>query len=187
MTQNALNVVLRQCDDVEQYTRRNSVRIHGLPTKENEDLLETLTGCYNEVGLQLVHGEIDRIHRVGKKTYNAAKKQHTQSIIVKFRSWGPKARFYKARPKFIKDDKTVRGNQPPKRKFTVSNDLTKRRLNLLNYAREKLNDGNYHVKYVYADVNCTLAMRHNDDSLSFFNSKEAFHEIIGISDDDSDE
>ena len=62
----------------------------------------------------------------------------------------------------------------------MSVDLTKRRLNLLNYARDQLKSGNYpNFKYVFADINCSLAVRDVNDELCYFNSKQQLHDVIG--------
>ena len=126
VTQNALNLVLAKSDDVEQYTRRYSVRIHGLPVKQDENIVEVVKECYKEMNLEFKNDDIDRMHRVGFKKYDATKKEHLQSVIVKFRNWDARSRFYRARPKIVKEAKGKGKWKPTQhRKFTVSVDLTK--------------------------------------------------------------
>ena len=70
---NAVNVLERKCDDNEQYSRRMSLRISDIPTS---DISETKDKCINLVletlnginGVNITQSDIDRCHRVGKKT-----------------------------------------------------------------------------------------------------------------------
>jgi hypothetical protein len=55
-------------DRLEQYTRRNSIRITNVPEKKNEDVTKTVLDLINNLPLSppLNLSEIDRLHRVGK-------------------------------------------------------------------------------------------------------------------------
>ena len=58
-----------QHDDLEQYTRRNSVRLTGLTETTYENVYDTAMTVFNEemgVCPPITADEIDRIHRVGK-------------------------------------------------------------------------------------------------------------------------
>ena len=66
-----------------------------------------------------------------------------------FRSWKACQRFYKDRPRHYADSSKKPG-------FTVSVDLTKRRYLLLTKAKGLI-EGNSDIKYVYSDINCSLA------------------------------
>ena len=68
-------------DELEQYTRRNSVRLTGLTEATNENVYDIVMTIFNEeVGLSppITLEEIDRIHRVGK-----ADPTQRRSILVK--------------------------------------------------------------------------------------------------------
>ena len=82
---------------------------------------------------------IDRAHRVGKvvTTQGGVRKQ---VVIVRFNNFHIRTIFYKARK-----DMNV----------SVSLDLAKDRLNLLEEARNKVGNLTF-VKFVYADTNCSL-------------------------------
>ena len=58
-----------QCDDNSQYSRRSSLRVHGVPIKDsidvNENILTTLQECYKSVNATFKLEEIDRAHRIG--------------------------------------------------------------------------------------------------------------------------
>ena len=56
-------------DDLEQYTRRNSIRLTGLTETKDENVYDTVMAVLNEemgVSPPISADEIDRIHRVGK-------------------------------------------------------------------------------------------------------------------------
>ena len=179
VTRNALDVVTRTSDDIEQYTRRYSLRINGLEVKDDENVMDIVKECYDEMGVEFNPDEIDRAHRSDKAFFDKDRKVRIQPILVKFRHWDGRLKVYKARPKF--------GKEKPggKRKFTVTQDLTTRRFNLLKYARERLQSGNYtNVKFAFADVNCSLGLRLANGKLVFFNTKERFHDLIGYVESD---
>ena len=61
-------------DDLEQYTRRNSIRLTGLTETKDENVYDTVMAVLNEemgVSPSISADEIDRIHRVGKPDQNS--------------------------------------------------------------------------------------------------------------------
>ena len=124
--------------------------------------------CHEEVGLDFDPSCIDRVHRVAKVFHNE-NGEKIQPILVKFRSWNDRVKFYKARPKFK--------NNSPKPGFTIAIDLTKRRYELLKFARGVIKD-NVKVKYAFADINCSPGICLHDDKLCFFNSKDELSKIL---------
>ena len=55
-------------DDLEQYSRRNSLRISGVDESDSEDVVEkTMNLIINMLGVTMSTDQIDRMHRVGKK------------------------------------------------------------------------------------------------------------------------
>ena len=74
-----------KCNDLEQYTRRNSIRIHGMPERgfgrRRENTFQVVSDClYRDLGLH-VETDIEVAHRVGVKDQNP---NGPRSIIVKF-------------------------------------------------------------------------------------------------------
>ena len=110
IVRNALNLSIKHADDNEQYSRRCSLRINGLPVNKNEDVKELVKDCYENTGVEFVTDEIDRMHRTGKAVFDNKKKEFVQPILVKYRYWDARMKFYKARPKFSQSEST-RGNQ----------------------------------------------------------------------------
>ena len=54
-------------DRLEQYSRRNSLRISGLPEQDGENVLKKVVDlCNNKLKLPVKISDFDRVHRVGK-------------------------------------------------------------------------------------------------------------------------
>ena len=173
--ENTIDQLLVKCDDNEQYSRRSCLRIHGVEVKENEDgdgVMNVLEDCYSSVNLQFDANDIDRAHRIGLPYTDKNSGKKVKSIIVKFRSWKARQRFYKGRPRYCADSSKKPG-------FTVSVDLTKRRYLLLTKAKGLIK-GNSNIMYVYSDINCSLALRFKDDSFKYFNSERELLSLLNV-------
>ena len=168
--QNVVDKLLLNCDNNEQYSRRSCLRIIGVEYDENsnDDVIEKIKTCYNEIGLDFNKDIIDRAHRVGKSYVDKTGKS-TKQIIVKYKFWNDRYKFYKARPRNY-------GKQNPS-SFSLAVDLTKRRYGLLRSTIELIKD-HQKIKYTFADVNCSLGLRLHDDSLCFFNSESELDGIL---------
>ena len=101
------------------------------------------------------------------------RKKKVRSIIVKFKSWKARSEFYKARPKNYVNGK----KKPGLTSFSVSLDLTKRRCSLLAKAKSIIKD-NPTVMFAFADINCSLALKLNDDKFHYFNSEDELNKIL---------
>ena len=112
-----------KCNDLEQYTRRNSIRIHGMPEKSlgasPENTSELVSDLlYNKLELET---DIEVAHRVGVKGRNP---KNPRSKIVKFLRRSDK-RAVMLRRKLLKGSK-----------ISISDDLTSRNVNLIKEARD---------------------------------------------------
>ena len=88
-----------QTNSVAQYTRRESVRIHGLPPSDSSTetkIMATVKRCHEAIGVAFDENSIARAHRIGQPVSRGGASTH--SIIVKFRHFKAKEAFYKARP-----------------------------------------------------------------------------------------
>ena len=122
-----------KCDDNEKYSRRYSLRMHGLKYEKNEnqnDIASKVSECFSEIGLPYEEAEIDRVHRIGKPYKNEGSGLTMKSIIIKFKSWRYRQDVYLNRPRRFENRKKKTGENY----FSVSLDLTKRRYNLLKIA-----------------------------------------------------
>lgn len=114
-------------DDLEQYSRRQSVRIAGVGEIDNENTDDLVVSFAKDVlDIDLEHVEIDRSHRVGK----ASQKKPVRDIIVRFVS-------YKSRRKVLKAKRNMfTYNQQNNTRYQINEDLTKKRSFLAFQARQ---------------------------------------------------
>ncbi|KAF5282232.1 hypothetical protein FQR65_LT14400 [Abscondita terminalis] len=110
-------------DDLQQYTRRNSIRIFGLKEDRNENVDQAVISLFNDkLGVQLSVDNIDRCHRLGVVQPGVKK---PRAVIVQFTS-------YRYRAKVFKEKKKLKGSG-----ITIREELTRARLELLNKSCEK--------------------------------------------------
>ena len=127
-----------KADDLEQYSRRNSLRISGIPEREGEDVLQETLRVVNSTLLPpLTVEEIDRVHRVGPKLPDK-----TRQILIKLATYRTRRRVFTAR-------RGIKFTQPapgPSTTLTthpvfVNDDLTKTRSHLLYECRKAKKNG----------------------------------------------
>lgn len=117
-----LSTIKSNQDELEQYSRRNCVRIGNVKEQEGESTDNIVLDICKTSGATINANDIDRSHRVGKP-----KAGKTREIIVKFVS-------YKSRSAFIRSRKTLREK---KCDVYLNEDLTQTRKNL-DYECRKL-------------------------------------------------
>ena len=84
-------------NDLQQYSRRSSLRIFGVPEKSDEDTDQIVCDiAMNKLGIPISCSDIDRSHRTGK--LNRESKRH-RPIIAKFCSYRKRTEVIKARKK----------------------------------------------------------------------------------------
>ena len=112
-------------DELEQYGRRNSIRIWtDEPEKQGEDTDSIVLDYAKKAGVTISSSDISRSHRVGRPPIPKQNNQKKpRPIIVKFTSYNTRQKVYESRKK-------VDGTY-------VSEDLTKLRSNLLYQARQE--------------------------------------------------
>ena len=164
----------RKHDDLESYTRRQNLRIVGIP--EPADGREDGDACVMKVKEELAKLDlhlnldqaIDRAHRVGPK--NDRRGNRTQRpMIVRFTSWRSRTHVYTNRKK--------NGDQPRGEGVKYYVDLTKRRFDLKKKAQEKTKDI-ARVKFCYADVNNNICLMLDDSVKKIFNSEDELDNIL---------
>ena len=170
VAENANVLLERKCDDLESYTRRQNLRIVGIP--EPTDASESAEDCVNKVKEEIYKLDgvnvnldmcIDRAHRVGPKKDRQGNPVQ-RPMIVRFTSWKARTHVYTKRNK---DRREVR--------FYV--DLTKRRVDLKKKAIEKTRD-NARVQFVYADVNNNICLMLSDSKKKIFNSEDELDRLL---------
>lgn len=111
-----------QMDASEQYSRRNSLRISGIPETVNDDTDQIVLHVAETVGVNISPSEIDRSHRLGRPG-----NRQIRDILVKFTS-------YRARERLMKNRRNLKTSEL--RGVFVNEDLTKVRSKLLFEARK---------------------------------------------------
>lgn len=120
------NALQDELDDLQQYTRRNSIRILGIPEQMGENPVQVVLNLFKEkLKIETETNKIDRAHRVGK----ISSKYH-RCLIVKFIS-------YHERKKVFDMKKLLKGSG-----IRIVEDLTKRRVEVLNAAKQQYKNEN---------------------------------------------
>ena len=148
----------KKLDDQEQYSRRNTLRLQGLPELKDEDLpIRFRHLAMTRLNTEMEALDIDSIHRVGDKKQNAPR-----DILIKFTTHQARRVIFKARNDLRKPGKTPQEFDPEietedsqddqlyeadinQRGIFINEDLTRKRSNLLWKARQmkkekKIND-----------------------------------------------
>ena len=110
-------------DGLEQYGRRYSLRVKGIPETEQENTDTLILDLAKKMDVPLELQDISRSHRLGKPS------QTPRPIICRFTTYRARANLYKAR------------RSSPKGVF-LNEDLTKNRQHLLYLCRQSKRDGN---------------------------------------------
>ena len=130
-----LSVVEYESDNLEQYSRRNSLRISGIPEEPDENTDQRVIQLAGGLGIDISPNDIDRSHRVGKLELDRGRtgrgplkmKRRTRDILVKFARYNTRAMLYNER-------KDLRNLETHKNVY-INEDLTKKRSKLLYDAR----------------------------------------------------
>ena len=151
-----MNLLERRLDDSEQYTRRTSLRLNGIPYSGKETGEESLNKVKAEVA------------KLGITIDGNMVKE--RQMIVKFSTFRSRTLVYRNRKAATVTD------TDNKVRFYI--DQTKRRFELRkmadDYVRDKPN-----VDFVFVDINCNLCVRLKNGDYKFFNSKEELTNIVG--------
>ena len=112
-------------DALEQYTRRNSIRISGIPETDSENTDEIVFKIADKLNVHIGSSDIDRSHRIG----NPKTGGRHRDIIVKFATYNARQRIYHKRVELRNsEDKDTKS-------IFINEDLTKKRSKLLFDAR----------------------------------------------------
>jgi len=127
-------------DELEQYTRKNSLELHGIPEDIDLPMAEIVCKVAEAIGVELECDDVEIAHRLNRK-------KGIKPIIAKFVSHKDKSRLYKARVQL--KDSTVPSvfpnyagpitTDPPMRIF-INENLTQYRKEMMSLALQKKND-----------------------------------------------
>ncbi len=113
--------VQQRTDELEQYSRRNTIRIAGAPEDEDDNTETTALGILQMAHERLAFSDIDRVHRVGRREPGRGR-----DILVKFLSYWDKNKVIAGRRR-LKLDNT---------KIYINEDLTQYRSKLYKSTRD---------------------------------------------------
>lgn len=117
-----LEQAYKTIDSLEQYSRRNSLRIYGLPLVSNENTDDTVIRfCKEKLQLEIKKEMIDYSHRLGKD------ENRSKPLLVKFVNRNIKNEIYRKKSK-------LKGT-----KLVIREDLTLKNIQLMKSARDKFN------------------------------------------------
>ena len=122
-----------KCDQQEQYSRRTSVRISGIPEEEGEDVLSKVKDTLNSIGVDPVVQRCHRVRRFTQKKNPPASDSHAsvppqpRQILVQFTGQLDKINVMRNK------------NRLDKSHIFINEDLTKPRARLLYLARQLKN------------------------------------------------
>ena len=92
----------------EQYSRRNSLLVHGIPEDQTDTSDAVLSLCNSQLGLDLNRDHIDRSHRLGycsETTTAAGSQPKPRPVIVKLTS-------YETRKAIYTNKRMLKGTRP---------------------------------------------------------------------------
>lgn len=116
-------------DNVEQYSRRNCLKISGVPESTEGTTDDIVCNIARAIDVDLNINDIDRSHRLGKSPSSVEGRERPRDIIVKFMSYRVRAKFYKAR---------VQTKSRGYKGVFINEHLTKARSKLLYEARRRV-------------------------------------------------
>nr|CAD7259119.1 unnamed protein product [Timema shepardi] len=115
-------------DDLEQYSRRNCLLVHGMPGKPGEEVrTEVLRMFETRLNVKIEARDVDRCHRIGKpkRTSGEALVEGRRPIIIKFTSYQKRSLVFSAK-------KTLKSNS-----ILITESLTSMRQQILKAARDR--------------------------------------------------
>ncbi|KAI4461393.1 l1 transposable element-related [Holotrichia oblita] len=132
------NEILRtRVHDLEQYSRKNNIRIFGIPVALEENLEDNMCKLINEkLKVDIRPEHIDNCHRIGKNV------DGKQPIIIKLTK-------YKHKEDILKNASITR-----REKIYFSEDLTQERFNLLRTCKKSFGNTNVWSRNGVVNVRC---------------------------------
>ena len=88
-----LGTAINQLDDLEQYTRKHNLEIHGIPQTPDENIAERVIALGNALNVTIRNDDIDICHRL----QTSKNPSRHKPIIVRFKSYRAKKELYGAR------------------------------------------------------------------------------------------
>ena len=153
-------------DDLEQYQRRQNIRIENIkskPGETEEQLFEDIKSALGEVGVNIEPRDVIRFHRSAAPRRNKNGDMCAQ-VLLKLSHWSVRRTAHFANKKARENRLSVR----------IHHDLTRRRYTLLSKARRLLDQHlpNERSTFCYADMNSNLLVRRGENTHPFNTESE---------------
>ena len=162
VAEGAIEQIKKSQNDSEQYSRRQSLRLHGVHRKKGEsaeDCLQIVKNIteHEKLKLEIPDAVIDRAHRIG-----TGRDGKPPAIIFKFTTWRHRTRLYRKREDIYKLFK-----------YKVTLDITRVNIKMMDELRKEIegDEGAMNVvEYVFADINCQPTIRMKSERFVRFHS-----------------
>ena len=104
-----LSTTEARLEDLEQYSRRNCLIIHGIEETTGESTDDLICSvAKEELDVTILPEHIDRSHRIGQRGRKDQRGRPLhRPIVAKFATYGPRSRIYAARSKLQKSTKRI--------------------------------------------------------------------------------
>jgi len=162
----AMEELAIKLDRSEQYTRRNNLRIMGIPETQGEDTDKLIVNVAKDMGVDLSTTEIDISHRVPR--YPSTPQTKARPIIVMFVSNASRRSLLANRSKL----KAVGKKSAPK--IFVNEDLTKTRAIIARKARGLVSEGRIESSWVTGGV---ILIKKKDGTVNKVSNVAQYDEI----------
>ena len=152
--------ITASCEETEQYSRILCLRVQSVDRETSSDVLEKVKEICAESNLGIPDSNLDTALRIGKSYFHKIKKVKCTSVVVC-------SNCCTGQKKSIKQ----------KKGYKIRLDLTRRRYLMLSEAN-KLASDNQNANFCYADLNCRLKIRLNDNQEGFFDTLEDLRDLL---------
>ena len=116
---------------LEQYTRKENVKIYGVKEQKDENVIDVVLGVAKEMGAELSRADLSVCHRLGKPNDNGDGRMKSRTIIARFTRRDAKTTFMKAKKNLRKKEET--------KNIFVNDDLTRVRSKVFQELRRDPN------------------------------------------------
>ena len=125
-----LGEIFMHHDDLEQYTRKFNLEIHGIPETDDEEPEDIILGLAKLMEIDLTYEDINIIHRLNKGS------KSPRPIIVSFSNYYSKEQMYQGRWKLRKKS-SLRGLRVDPKNVYINENLTAYRAGLFKKVRDR--------------------------------------------------
>ena len=129
---------MNQIDDLEQYTRKHNLEIHGISETQEENIPEKIIKLGKILNVHISNNDIDICHRMATRRTNG----DPRPIIVRFISYRAKNELYRAR-KLLKSV-SLNNYFHNKKAVYINENLTSYRRDLFAKVRKFRKDNQWH-------------------------------------------